>query len=83
MSLRTLREELPEWAWRATRAGMGWRYEGQRGDSRVTVQAEAVLIGPGDDDFAVRWKVYETGESYATWYCREITRLKAEGVRDA
>ena len=78
-----LREELPEWSWRAVRSGMGWRYEGHRGDSRVTVQAEAVLCGPAGDDFAVRWKVYETGETYATWYCREIARLKDEGARDA
>lgn len=83
MCVGMLREELPEWSWRAVRSGMGWRYEGHRGDSRVTVQAEAVLCGPADDDFAVRWKVYETGETYATWYCREIARLKDEGARDA
>ena len=83
MSVQILREELPEWSWRAVRAGMGWRYEGHRGDTRATLQAEAVLCGQGEDDFTVQWTVYETGESYATWYCREITRLKAEGARGA
>jgi len=79
MSVGMLRDELPEWSWRAVRAGWGWRYEGSQGDNRATIQAEAVCCGPSEDDFATRWVVRETGETYATWYCREIARLGRPG----
>ena len=78
MSVHMLREELPEWSWRAVRHGIGWSYEGHRGERRVTIIACAVLVGPLDDDTATRWMVYEIGETYATWYCREKARLKEE-----
>lgn len=82
MSLDILRADLPEWSWRAVRSGMGWRYEGHRGKVRATLQAVSALCGPSGDDFTVRWVVYETGESYTTWRCREIMRLRDAGMRD-
>ena len=73
MSLQMLREEMPEWSWRAVRHGMGWRYDGHRGAHRVTLMRVGVIVG--EDDVSSRWMVYETGETYATWYIRERLRL--------
>lgn len=78
MNLAMLREELPEWSWRAVRSGWGWRYEGHRGAQRITLYAVGVHCGPAEDDFTTQWRTHETGETYATWYVRERMRLRAE-----
>lgn len=76
MSLQMLRDDLPEWSWRATRHGMRWRYEGHRDEDRVTLIAHAAISGPLEDDYTTRWMVFETGETYVVWYQREIARLR-------
>lgn len=78
VDLQVLREDLPEWSWRAVRCGMSWRYEGERKGKRITLMRQAILCGPCDDDFTSRWMTHETGESYATWYVRERMRIAAE-----
>lgn len=65
-----LRADHPDWVWTSKRVGMSWIYEGRRGDRVVTVKSCAVLCGPSDDDFATRWMIAETGESYASWSLR-------------
>ena len=67
MRIRELRVELPEWAWRAVRNGMGWEYEGTKDGRRVKVCCVSTLVG--EDDFEPQWRVGD--ETYASFWMRE------------
>ena len=61
MKLKELRAELPLWEWRAVREGMGWIYEGTKGDRKVLIRPYAMLVG--EDDFETQWRVSEISAS--------------------
>lgn len=73
MKLSHLRAELPSWEWRAVRNGMGWSYEGTKGQRRVEIRAYAVLTG--EDDYETQWRVTEPEKqasgSYASFWMME------------
>lgn len=70
MKLRELRAELPDWTWRAVRQGMGWEFEGTKGERQVRVYAVAVIVG--EDEFETQWRVGD--ETYASFWMRESAR---------
>ena len=73
-TLRELRGLLPAWSWRAVRHGMGWQYRGVRGSEQVTIQREAHLCGPLDDDYVAVWMA-DDGESRMRWWLWVDRRL--------
>lgn len=56
MTIAELRKMAPDWNWSARRKGMGWQYEGWRGENKVRVYACAVICGPMEDDCATQWR---------------------------
>lgn len=71
MNIRTLRENMPRWTWRAERNGIGWDYRGTLGDRSVRVYACAVMVG--EDAFESRWAADDgtTSMSLAVFMMRE------------
>lgn len=76
VTLPRLRKELPQFAWTANRSGWSWRYQGLSKSRTVAVRSEAALVGPGDEDYEVRWVVEEgnSAMTYAAFWFKERPR---------
>lgn len=69
VTIKTLRDEAPEWSWTAKRHGFGgWRYYGKRDDyPDVEVYAVGVIVGPLEDDIATQWRIRAGDCSWSLW----------------